>query len=115
MTIINACAEREDLGGGRFRHTQFLKPVAFDKPGIGWRRIVSDWGDGNAQEPHIVTEARMRGRTAANGDRRILPIPGDDNAWFSLSSPYIKGGGNNWIQPSLGAFTRQGNLLSAVT
>ena len=70
MTIINACAEREDLGGGRFRNTHFLKPVAFDKPGIGWRRIVSDWGQGDANYPHIITEARMRVRTAANGDRR---------------------------------------------
>lgn len=33
MTYINACAEVDDLGGGRFRHIQHIKPVAYLRNG----------------------------------------------------------------------------------
>ena len=33
MTYINSCAEVDDLGGGRFRHIQHIKPVAYLRNG----------------------------------------------------------------------------------
>jgi len=113
MSELGRNWEREDLGGGRFRHTQDLKPIAYFQGGL-WRRIVRDWADGDASFPHVISQAGLRVRTAPKGDRRILPVQDDDNAWFSISSPFIQIGGN-WTQPSLGAFSRQGNLLQATS
>jgi len=113
MGLISTCAELDDLGGGHFRHTAYLKPVAWDKPGIGLRRIVSDWMAGDASFPHVVSEAKISVLTAPNGDRRICPVPSDLNAWASISAPYVKVGGV-WQQPNLGSFSRSVNLLSAV-
>ncbi len=106
--------ELDDLGGGHFRRAQHLRAIAFNKPGVGWRRIVSSWADGDLARPHIVSETQLRVRTADNGDRLIMPIAADDDAWFSLSSPFINIGGT-WTQPNLGTFSRQGNLLQATT
>ena len=49
MTILRICSETEELGGGRFRLTQHLRPIAYDDAGT-LRRIVSDWGDSGIQE-----------------------------------------------------------------
>ena len=77
----NVCEENEGLAGGKFRSVHHLKPIAHLRDGA-WRRVVPDWADGDINNPHVVSEARLRVRTAPNGDRRILPTPFDD-VWFS--------------------------------
>lgn len=32
--FVSACTEREDLGGGRFRHVQHIKPIAYERNGV---------------------------------------------------------------------------------
>ena len=114
MTLITACAELDELGGGRFRQSLRIKPVGWWDAGGNLRRIVPNWVDGDATFPHVVTEAGLQVLTAANGDRRICPVPADPAAWFSISRPWIKVGGV-WTQPSLGTITRSANLLQAET
>lgn len=103
----------DDLGGGRFRSTLHITPAAWLKPGQGLRAIVNDWANGDVNYPHVISEAKIRVRTAPNGDRLILPVPTDDDAWFSISSPFINVAGS-WVQPALGSFSRTGNLISAI-
>ena len=114
MIWQNAVTALDDLHGGHFRSVHHLKPRAWDKPGLGWRDILENWIDGDASFPHVVSEAKIQVLTAPNGDRRICPVPADLDAWLSISSPFIRQGGG-WIQPSLGAFTRSGNILTAET
>lgn len=49
MTILRTCSETEELGGGRFHHTQHLRPIAYLRNGamrrMGWRYSAS--GDVN--------------------------------------------------------------------
>lgn len=114
MTLLTTIAELDELGGGRFRQSLRIKPIAWRDASGNLRRIVADWADGDALYPHVVTESRLRVLTAANGDRRICPVPGDLEAWFSISRPFVKVGGV-WQQPSLGTFTRTANMLQAET
>ncbi len=114
MGLASEYHELDDLGGGRYQSTHSLKPIAYYSGG-SLARINSTWVQGDDAEPHIVSAARLRVRTAPNGDRRFLPVPTDDDAWFSISAPYIRKAGGGWLKPNLGTFTRSGNVLSAST
>src|SRR3990167_7877784 len=69
MTIINPCTEQEDLGGGRFRNTHHLKPIAYRRSGT-WLRINNRMG--NTGDPNLpwgvdeLLQFRLRDRLSGN-------------------------------------------------
>ena len=75
MAFINACTERESLGGGRYRSVIYAKPVAYLSGGTYWRSD-HNWATGDAAYPHVVTAAPMMVYTASDGMRRICPTGG---------------------------------------
>lgn len=105
MTIINACSERDDLGGGRFRHVQHIKPFAYQDAG-SWRRSVYDWVQGDVNWPHVISAAPML-VYLSNGKARICPTR-DPLRYVEIGLPYIKVG-NKWQQVNLGTPQRMGN------
>lgn len=52
MTLLNAYAEIDELGGGQFRHTQHIRPIAYLQNGL-YRRIVNDFVTGDANWPLV--------------------------------------------------------------
>ena len=57
MTELRSHYELEDLGGGKFRHIQHIKPIAYSKNGV-WRRIANKIGaTGDPGFPLGVDEA----------------------------------------------------------
>lgn len=92
MTFINTCADVDDLGGGRFRHTQHIKPVAYDDNGT-LRAIASAFtASGKADRPHAVRAARLMTSVADDGMRRIHPTREEDR-YVEIGTPYVKIGG----------------------
>lgn len=92
MTFINTCADVDDLGGGRFRHTQHIKPVAYDDNGT-LRAIGSAFtASGKADRPHAVRAARLMTSVADDGMRRIHPTREEDR-YVEIGAPYVKIGG----------------------
>lgn len=107
--LLTPTAERESLGGGRYRNTIHLKPIAYRDGGI-LRPIVTDWRDGDAERPHIVTASRMMVSVAPDGARRIHPTREIDR-YMEIGAPFIQSDGV-WQQVQLGAPERSGNLLT---
>lgn len=107
--ILTPTAERESLGGGRYRTTIHLKPVAYNDGGV-LRRIATDWQNGDAGRPHIVTASRLMTSVAPDGARRIHPTREMDR-YFEIGAPFIQSGGG-WQQVPLGAPERSRNLLT---
>ncbi len=112
MAELGSTWERESIGGGRYRHVQHLRPVAYLDAGR-YQRIVDDWQQGDANWPHVVTRAPMLIYTAADGMRRICPTR-DPLRYIEIGAPYVKIGGV-WQKVSLGAPTRTGNRLAWTT
>lgn len=57
MSELMLCGEREDLGGGRFRLTQHLRPIAYARNGV-MRRMAWRYGDsGDVNMPRGADEA----------------------------------------------------------
>lgn len=108
---ISSYAERESLGDDRYRTTIHSAPIAYQENGQ-WKRIVSDWTDGDASYPQVVTRSRLRVRTASDGMRRILPVIGDDTKYLEIGAPLVKNVGGDWIKPSFAGPVRSGNKLT---
>lgn len=107
--FVNACAERDDLGGGRFRETIAIKPIAYLSGG-SYYRSNHDWANGDASYPHVITAAPMLVYTAADGMRRICPTRETDR-YVEIGAPYVKVGGV-WTKPNFGSATRTGNRIT---
>ncbi len=76
-----------------------------------YRPIISDWANGDAGYPDVVTIAPLAVRSASNGRYRIYPVPGDATRYLELARPYVKPAGS-WQPLPLGSKTRTGNRLS---
>lgn len=110
MTFINTCADVDDLGGGRFRHTQYIKPVAYDDNGT-LRAIASAFtASGIAGRPHTVRAARLMTSVADDGMRRIHPTREADR-YVEIGTPYIKVGGV-WRKMGFRGGMRMANRLN---
>ncbi len=58
-SILRTCSETEELGGGRYRHTQHLRPIAYARNGA-MRRMTWTLGDsGDPNMPLGVDEAML--------------------------------------------------------
>lgn len=69
MAELETHYEREDLGGGRFRHVQNIKPIAFQRDGAMLRITNALGNSGDQQLPVGVDELvqfRVRDRLAGN-------------------------------------------------
>lgn len=113
MGLLNTCTELDDLGAGQFRHTGYVKPVAY-RDGTLLRRIAINWLDsGISERPHIVTRAPIMVSMGNDGLRRIHPTREIDR-YVEVGAPYLWLGGS-WQKASLGSPDRQGNLLQWIT
>ena len=108
--IVSTYAEQERIGSN-YRTTIHGAPIAYQEAGK-WQRIVSNWSDGDASYPNVVTRSRLRTRTAPDGMRRIFPIPLDDTKWMEIGPPYVKKGGGTWTKPAFTGPIRNGNRLT---
>ena len=109
MDIVNACAERESLGGNSYRNIHHIKPIAFLQDG-SYVRSNHNWVNGDATFRHVVTAAPMLVYTASDGMRRIAPTREPDR-YIEIGAPLVKVGGI-WTKPNFGAATRVGNRLT---
>lgn len=113
MTLASTHHEIDDLGGGQFRHTQYVKRIAYQDSGSLYQ-IVNDWSDsGIPARPHHVVSAPFFVTVGSDGLRRIHPTREIDR-YIEVGAPYIKVGGV-WQQVSLGAPVRTGNQLQWTT
>lgn len=108
--LVNTCAEREELGGGRFRHTQHLREVAYNDKGT-LRRIAPTWANsGISARPHIVTASRMMVSVGNDGLRRIHPTREVDR-YIEIGTPYVKVAGV-WRKVGFTSATRTANSIT---
>jgi hypothetical protein len=113
VTFINTCADVDDLGGGRFRHTQHIKPVAYDDNGT-LRAIGSAFTtSGIADRPHAVRAAQLMTSVADDGMRRIHPTREKDR-YVEIGAPYVKVGGV-WRKMGFRGGMRAANRLTWVS
>lgn len=113
MTELATHYERESLGNGRYRHTQHLRPIAYQGGDGILRRIVNDWVDGDQDSPHVVSSAPMRVRADGVGRRNIYPIPGNDEVYISVGRPWYQPVGG-WQVAPMNQLTRAGNRLQSI-
>lgn len=73
--------------------------------------MAQDFADGDATFGHIVNRAPLRVRTANDGMRRLLPVPGRDDVYLEMGQPFVQVGGV-WTQVSLGTPSRTGHTLT---
>lgn len=109
MTELGIHWERDDLGGGQFRHVQNIKPICY-RDGTIVKRISSDWSNsGNPTYPHIVADAGFQVAASNTGIMRYFPTR-DQNVWFEIGDPVYRDGGVvktfDFSNP-----TRQGNWM----
>lgn len=113
MMYLSACHELDDLGGGRFRSTVHLRPVAYRENGV-YKPNVMDWvDDGGPGWPHAVARAPLLTYVAADGMRRLCPTR-DRDRYVEIGPPYIKPAGT-WTKVNLGSPTRSANMLTWTT
>lgn len=110
MGLLTEYVELDELGGGPKRHTIHMRPIAVREAGV-LRAMVQDFADGDATWGHVVTRAPLRVRTANDGMRRFLPLPGNDAVYFEMGQPFVQVGGD-WTQVSLGTPSRVGKTLT---
>lgn len=113
MAELFICGEREDLGGGHFRHTQHIKPICYaDAADAGrLKRIVSNWVDsGIIGRPHLVSASRMMVSVAGDGMRRIHPTREADR-YMEIGTPYVKIAGV-WRKVGFTGATRTANSIT---
>lgn len=110
MAYLSDKVEIAELGGGQFRQTLNMKPVAVLQNG-SYVAMQTDFVDGDATTPSVVSVAPLRARIANDGMRRLFPIQGDDTSYLEVGAPYIKVGGT-WTQVSLGTPNRSANLMT---
>lgn len=110
MAELSKYFEREDLGGGRFRNSISLRPIAFLNNGT-FQRIINNFADGDVNFPHIVTAAGFFSYITPQGDWRIHPTR-DPQVWFSIGAPFINPASPTRV--SMNPLTRSGNVLTSV-
>ena len=113
MTFVNACVEREELGGRHNRATIALKPVAYPDASDAGRlkRIVATWADsGVTARPHIVTASQMMVSVGDDGLRRIHPTREADR-YMEIGAPYVKVAGV-WQKVGFTGATRTANSIT---
>lgn len=110
MAELGKTWERDDLGGGQFRQTLALKPIAFLKQG-NYARILNNFLDGDINFPNVVNEAGFFAYITSQGDWRVHPTR-DPQVWFSIGAPYVNPA--NPVRATLNPFTRSGNVLTSV-
>lgn len=101
VSLLTSHAELDDLGGGRYRHTQHLRAIAYREAGA-LVRSVHDWGDGDANLPHLVSRAPMMVSAGAAGKYRIYPTRALDR-YIELSQ---------WVGAGFQNPVRSGNTLT---
>ena len=109
MAIISTTAELDDLGGGRFRHTQNLRPIAYLQNGI-YRRIVNDFAAGDATWPLVVANSEMLVYWAA-GKIRICPTR-DPLKYLEVGRPMTKPAAT-WTNMPIAVPVQSGNTLTS--
>ena len=112
MSELGTTWERESLGGGRYRHTQHMRPIAYRDAGV-LKRINNDWQNDHEDRPHMVTAAPFLVSVGNDGLRRIHPTCELDR-YIEMGAPFVKIGGV-WQQVSLRQPTRTGNRLAWTT
>lgn len=113
MTELFTCAERDDLGGGRIRHTQHLRPICYADASDGGRlkRIVSTWADsGVTARPHMVSASKMMVSVGDDGMRRIHPTRELDR-YMEIGAPMVKVAGV-WRKVGFTGATRTANSIT---
>jgi hypothetical protein len=107
--LLNTHSELDELGGGRYRHVQYLRAIAY-RDGGELRRIANDWADsGDGDRPHIVSAAPFTVSVAPDGLRRIHPTREPDR-YFEFGAPYLYVAGQ-WRKVALGTPKRSANRL----
>ena len=87
---LTPTAEVEELGRGRYRHVQHLKPVAYEDHGL--RAIDSRWRDsGLPGLPHLVTASKLMTSVADDGMRRLHPTR-EAERYLEVGAPYVRVG-----------------------
>ena len=109
MDIVNACAERESLGGNSYRSVLHVKPIAYLSGG-SYLRSNHDFEQGDATWPHVVTRAPMMMSVGADGLRRIHPTRELDR-YLEVGAPYVKPA-TNWTKVAFGTATRSANRIA---
>jgi len=108
--LLNTHVEIESLGGGRFRQTIHVAPIAYDDGGV-LKRIDSNWGDSNIPErPSMVSASQLMATVADDGDLRVHPTR-EDSRYFEFGAPLINVGGE-WVRPGFRDRVRDGNTIS---
>lgn len=114
MTLLSTTAESDDLGRGRHRLTQHLRPIAYRDEGGVLRPIANDWQDsGITERPHIITAAPLMVSVAPDGMRRLHPTRELDR-YAEFGAPFIKIGGV-WQKAPLGSPDRSAGRLQWTT
>jgi len=102
--------EREPLGRGLYRHTQYMRPEFYEDIG-GLRRIEPGWGDSGIPDfPHVVRASRLVVSVGDGGMRRIHPTREADR-YMEIGGPYVKVGGE-WTRVPFASATRSGSSLT---
>jgi hypothetical protein len=109
MSIINACTERDEMGGGLCREIIGVRPIAYLEGGV-YKRAALDWVQGDASFPHLVSTAPIRVSVAADGMRRIHPTRELDR-YLEIGAPYVKPAAS-WQKVAFGTATRAGNRVT---
>ena len=106
---LTPTAEVEELGRGRYRHVQHIKPVAYEDHGL--RAIDSGWRDSGVPGlPHLVTAAKLMTSVADDGMRRLHPTREADR-YLEVGAPYVKVGGV-WQKVGFAGALRDGNRIT---
>lgn len=75
MSILQVCGETEDLGRGRFRHTQHMRPIAYKRNGI-LRPMSYAFGQSGAVDMPVGVDEAMLVRFAATlaAEKPVLEV-----------------------------------------
>lgn len=109
MAYLNTCAELDDLGKGRFRHTQHLRPVAYLENGV-YRltsRNVVAYNDGVYH--HAVLTANLGVRIGDDGKYAIHPTR-ELARYAAFGSPMVRAV-NGWQSVGFANPVRQGQSV----
>ena len=109
MIYLNACAELDDLGKGRFRSIVHLKPVAYLDNGV-YRLSsanVAAYADGTYN--HAVLTASMGVRIGDDGRYAVHPTR-ELARYAAFGGPQVKVGGK-WTQVPFSSPTRKDNAV----
>lgn len=109
MALLSEYAELDDLGNRVYRHTQYIKPIAYRNSGT-LSLIDPNWEDsGDAVRPNQVVRAPIMVTVGDDGMRRMHPTRELDR-YVEIGAPFVKTGGV-WGKVALGIPTRTGQRL----